>query len=174
MLSCAKLKPGEAVLDVGCGTGTVALLAKKTVGPEGRVEGIDASPDMIARATAKARRAGLKVGFSIPTAQELPFTDGQFDVVLSTLMFHHLPKKGREEFGREAFRVLKAGGRVLIMDFAKPPRRKSAFRFHRHGHIDLDRVAEVLGKHGFKMAVGSVLQYGQHCSDLRVNRDGCK
>ena len=151
MLSFAKLKPGEAVLDVGCGTGTIALLAKKTVGPEGRVDGIDASPEMIARATAKAKRAGLKVGFLTATAQELPFTDGQFDVVLSTLMFHHLPKKVREEFGGEVFRVLKPGGRVLIIDFTRPPRQTITFRIHRHGHTDLDRVAENLGKHGFKI-----------------------
>jgi ubiquinone/menaquinone biosynthesis C-methylase UbiE len=151
MLSFAKLKSGEAVVDVGCGTGTVALLAKKKVGPEGRVDGIDASAQMIARARAKARRAGLQVGFSAATAQELPFKDGEFDVVLSTLMFHHLPKKGREEFGREAFRVLKPGGRVLIVDFAKPPRQKSTFRFHRHGHVDLDRVAANLGQRGFNI-----------------------
>ena len=151
LLRFVKLKPGEAVLDVGCGTGTVALLAKTKVGPEGRVEGIDASVEMIARATAKARRAGLQVGFSTATAQELPFKDGQFDVVLSTLMFHHLPRQGREEFGREAFRVLKPGGRVLIVDFAKPPRQKSAFRFHRHGHVDLDRVAADLGQRGFNI-----------------------
>jgi ubiquinone/menaquinone biosynthesis C-methylase UbiE len=152
MLSFAKLKPGEAVLDVGCGTGTVALLAKKKVGPQGRVDGIDASPEMVARATAKARRAGLQVRFSTATAQELPFKEGEFDVVLSTLMFHHLPKKGREEFGREAFRVLKPGGRVLIVDFAKPPCRKGiTSRLHRHGHVDLDRVAADLGQRGFNI-----------------------
>jgi ubiquinone/menaquinone biosynthesis C-methylase UbiE len=151
MLSFAKLQPGEAVLDVGCGTGYIALLAKKKVGPQGRVEGIDASAEMVARATAKARRAGLQVEFSNATAQELPFKDGEFDVVLSTLMFHHLPKKGRGEFAREAVRVLRQGGRLFVVDFAKPPRQKSVFRFHRHGHVDLDRIAADLDQCGFNV-----------------------
>jgi ubiquinone/menaquinone biosynthesis C-methylase UbiE len=151
MLSFAKLKPGEAVLDIGCGTGTVALLAKQRVGPEGRVDGIDASTEMIARAVAKARRAGLSVGFSNATAQALPFKDGEFDVVLSTLMFHHLPKKGRAEFGREVLRVLKPGGRVLIVDFAKPSRQKRLFQLGRHGHVDMERVAADLGQRGFNI-----------------------
>jgi len=146
MLSFAKLKPGEAVLDVGCGTGTLALLAKKKVGPEGRVDGVDASVEMIARATAKARR---ELTFSHATAQQLPYRDGEFDVVLSTLMFHHLPKAGRAQCGREAFRVLKPGGRVVIVDFAKPPRQKRTFKFHRHGHADLDKVAVDIGQSGF-------------------------
>jgi ubiquinone/menaquinone biosynthesis C-methylase UbiE len=151
ILSFAKLKPGEAVLDVGCGTGTIALLAKKRVGPQGRVEGIDASPDMVARATAKARRAGLQVQFANAVAQQLPFEDGEFDVVLSTLMFHHLPKKGREEFAKEAGRVLRPGGRLFVVDFAKPPRQRSVFRFHRHGHVDLDRIAADLDQRGFNV-----------------------
>ncbi|BCH22912.1 class I SAM-dependent methyltransferase [Mesorhizobium sp. L-8-3] len=151
MLSFARLKPGEAVLDVGCGTGTAALLAKQRVGPAGRVDGVDASAEMVARATAKSRRAGFPVSFTNATAQQLPYEDGEFDVVLSTLMLHHLPKTGRAEFGREAFRVLKPGGRMLIVDFAKPPRQKRIFRLHRHGHVDLDKVAADLGQHGFKI-----------------------
>jgi predicted methyltransferase len=76
-------------------------------------------------------------------------------------MFHHLPKRVREEFGREVFRVLKPGGRVLIIDFTKPPRQTSSFRIHRHGHIDLDRVAEDLGRHGFKIVEqGNVVSKG--------------
>ena len=149
MLSFAKLKPGEAVLDVGCGTGTLALLAKKMVGPEGRVDGVDASVEMIARATAKAQRARQELTFSHATAQQLPYTDGEFDVVLSTLMFHHLPKAGRAQCCREAFRVLKPGGRVVIVDFAKPPRQKRTFKLHRHGHADLDKVAVDIGQSGF-------------------------
>jgi Methyltransferase domain len=95
MLGFANLKPGEAVLDIGCGTGTVALLAKTKVGPEGRVDGLDASPEMVARATAKARRTGLNVNFSNATAQQLPYNDEEFDLVLSTLMLHHRPEAGR-------------------------------------------------------------------------------
>lgn len=149
MLGFASLKPGEDVLDVGCGTGTLALLAKRKVGAKGRVEGIDAAGEMIARATKKARRAGLDVAFSMAPAQKLPFADGEFDVVLGTLMFHHLPKTGRMEFAAEALRVLRPGGRLFLVDFAKPPRRKRIFRLHRHGHVDLDRIAEGITGLGF-------------------------
>lgn len=151
MLSFAGLQSGEAVLDVGCGTGTVALLAKKQVGPKGRVDGVDASPDMVARATAKAQGMGMEVRFSNAPAQDLPYTDSEFDVVLSTLMFHHLPKAGRAAFNREAFRVLRQGGRWLIVDFAKSPRRSCFFRLHRNGHVDLDKIAADLTGVGFSI-----------------------
>ncbi|MBY5351786.1 class I SAM-dependent methyltransferase [Rhizobium leguminosarum] len=152
ILSFARLKPGDAVLDVGCGTGTIALLAKQKVGPNGRVAGIDASGEMVARAMAKAERAKLPIAFSTGTAQDLPYKDGEFDVVLSTLMFHHLPKRGREEFCREALRVLRPNGRLVIIDFAKPLHRRSFFRFHRHGQVDVDRVAIDLEESGFNIA----------------------
>jgi SAM-dependent methyltransferase len=106
MLRPAELQPGESVLDVACGTGTLAIAAKRQVGSDGSVTGIDASAEMIERARAKAERAGLDIAFVSGTAQELPFGDGQFDIVMGTLMLHHLPKPVRLAFAREARRVL--------------------------------------------------------------------
>ena len=149
ILRLARLEPGESVLDLGCGTGSLAVAAKRQLGTAGTVYGIDRSPEMLARADKKARKAGVDVVFTNAAAQALPFPDGQFDIVLSTLVLHHLPKKGREEFAGEAIRVLRPGGRLLLVDFAKPPHQRSVFRFHRHGHVDLERVAADLVQHGF-------------------------
>jgi ubiquinone/menaquinone biosynthesis C-methylase UbiE len=157
LLGFARLKPGEAVLDVGCGTGTTALLAKRQVGPSGRVDGVDASAEMVSRAAGKAERAGLDVRFRTGTAQELPCRDGEFDVVIGTLMLHHLPRRGREAFAGEVRRVLKSGGRLLAIDFAKPPRRKRLFRLHRHGHVDLEALRAVFEREGLEIVeIGDV------------------
>src|SRR5579863_6844864 len=118
VLDLARLKPGEAVLDVGCGTGTLAITARRRVGHDGKVSGIDASPEMIARAGKKARKAGLEIEFRNESIEALPFPDGRFDLVLSTVMLHHLPRKVRDAGLREIRRVLRPGGRVLIVDFA--------------------------------------------------------
>ncbi|RUW85591.1 methyltransferase domain-containing protein [Mesorhizobium sp. M1E.F.Ca.ET.063.01.1.1] len=151
MLNLARLQSGEAVLDVACGTGTLAIAARRLVGPEGRVAGIDASPEMIERAYAKAVRARLDLNFVKATAQEIPFPDGHFDVVIGTLMLHHLSKPIRLAFFREARRVLKPGGRLLLIDFGKPTRQSILPRLHRHGHIDMDTIARRLSESGFKI-----------------------
>jgi ubiquinone/menaquinone biosynthesis C-methylase UbiE len=151
ILRPAQLKPGEVVLDVGCGTGTTALLAKQLVGPRGRVEGVDASPEMVARAQAKAEKSGIEVSFATAIAQSLPYPEAQFDVVLSTLMFHHLPRIARRDFTKEAHRVLKPGGRVLVVDFARPAVRKSFLTLHRHGHVDMQAVAKDVAQSGFRI-----------------------
>jgi len=153
LLSLVRLKPGEAVLDVGCGTGTLAIAAKRHVGPAGTVSGIDASPEMIARADRKARKSGVAVAFKNGFAQSLPFPDAQFDVVLTTLMLHHLPRKARQELAVEMRRVLKPGGRVLAVDFGETARgRKSLLDHfhHRHGHVKIDDIIAVLSEAGLE------------------------
>lgn len=154
VLRLARLEPGESVLDVGCGTGTLAIAAKRHVGPTGTVYGIDASPEMIARANKKARKAGIEVVFKNGLAQALPFPDAQFDAVLSTVMLHHLPRKARQECASEMRRVLKPGGRVLAVDFggAARERRSLLAHFHRHGHVNLSDIIAVLSEAGLNIA----------------------
>ncbi|MFS8111224.1 methyltransferase domain-containing protein [Rhizobium jaguaris] len=151
MLRLAALGPGETVLDVACGTGTLAIAAKRRVGAKGSVTGIDASAEMIERAQRKADRAGLEVTFVNGTAQQLPFGDGQFDIVMGTLMLHHLPKPVRAAFACEARRVLKPGGRLLLIDFGKPLQSRWP-QAHRHGHVDMQAIAKVLTESGFEIS----------------------
>lgn len=141
----ARLARGESVLDIGCGTGSLALEAKRQVGPTGTVVGIDASPEMIARARSKALRAGAEVTFHQAVAEALPFPDAQFDVVLSTLMLHHLPRPVRQRCMQEIRRVLRRDGRVLVVDFAKGQDTGSVLApFHRHGHVDPQAIVSLL------------------------------
>jgi ubiquinone/menaquinone biosynthesis C-methylase UbiE len=155
MLRLAHLKQGESVLDVGCGTGSLAIAAKRQVGPKGTVCGLDASVEMIARAEKKARKAGVDVGFKNAFAQSLPFPAAQFDVVLTTIMLHHLPKKGRWELAGEICRVLKPGGRVLAIDFGRTARDRKSFldHFHRrHGYVEFNEIVTLLKDAGFNVA----------------------
>jgi demethylmenaquinone methyltransferase/2-methoxy-6-polyprenyl-1,4-benzoquinol methylase/phosphoethanolamine N-methyltransferase len=117
----AGLQPGESVLDVGCGTGTLTLAAKRRVGPGVDVYGIDASPEMIVRAQQRAQKAGGGVAFREAPVERMPFLPGQFDVVLSSLMLHHLPDELRPQALAEIRRVLKPRGRFVAVDF-QPPR----------------------------------------------------
>jgi ubiquinone/menaquinone biosynthesis C-methylase UbiE len=151
LVDLGRLAAGESVLDVGCGTGSLAIVAKRHVGASGNVVGIDASPEMIARARAKALRSGIDVSFKSAVAETLPFPDAQFDVVFSTLMLHHLPRKLRQQWAREIHRVLKSGGRALVVDFAREQSRSGFLaHFHRHGHVDPREVASQLDEAGFR------------------------
>jgi ubiquinone/menaquinone biosynthesis C-methylase UbiE len=110
-----RYQPGEKVLDVGCGTGSLALVAKERVGRQGSVHGIDPAPRQIARARSKAARRGLTVDFQLGVIERLSFPDRTFDVVQSTFAIDHVPADLQRQGLREIARVLKPGGRLFIL-----------------------------------------------------------
>jgi ubiquinone/menaquinone biosynthesis C-methylase UbiE len=129
-----RIQSGEKVLDVGCGTGTLAIEVQSRVGRAGRVAGVDPGTQQIARARSKAARRNLPIDFQIGVIEHLAFPDQTFDVVLSTLMMHHLPDGLKRQGLSEIVRVLKPGGRLVIADFKrKKERQGQAARFHAGG-----------------------------------------
>jgi ubiquinone/menaquinone biosynthesis C-methylase UbiE len=120
IVEMAKIKPGNRVLDVGCGSGNLTLTAKKYVGPSGSAYGIDAAPEMIEIARKKAERSRMEATFQVGLIEEIPYSDASFDVVISRLVIHHLPQEVRRRGFAEIFRVLRPGGVVFLADF-KPP-----------------------------------------------------
>src|SRR5258707_8276098 len=145
----AQLQPGETVLDVGCGTGTLALEVARRVGRTGRVTGIDPGTEQIARARAKAARRNAPIEFQIGVIEQLPFLDQMFDVVFSTLMMHHLPAPLKRQGLAEIARVLKPGGRLVIADFKRHQERTGqAARFHAGGS-SMHELAALVKDAGF-------------------------
>lgn len=117
LLELAAPDPDDAILDVGCGTGTLALAIAATGAAD--VTGIDASPEMIDMACRKAAKARSGVTFQVAVIENLPFPNETFDLVTSSLMLHHLPTELKRAGIGEVRRVLKPGGRFVVMDFAR-------------------------------------------------------
>jgi ubiquinone/menaquinone biosynthesis C-methylase UbiE len=143
-ITLAGLAAGARVLDVGCGTGTLALEVQGRLGSAGRVVGVDPSPAQIARARAKAARRHLRTEFQLGVIEQLAFPDQTFDVVLATLMMHHLPAPLKRQGLAEIARVLTPGGCLVLADFT--PRRERqgrAARFHAGGSAVPELVALV-------------------------------
>ena len=150
---------GRRLLDVGCGTGTLAILAARLGGPGTQVSGIDPAPRQIARARAKARRAGLDVDFRQGVIEELPFADASVDAVTSTLMMHHLPEDLKAKGLAEIERVLKPGGRVVIADFTRSD----------HSHDDsTDDDTEEVGLAAIVVAAGLIDLETEHVAFPRA------
>jgi ubiquinone/menaquinone biosynthesis C-methylase UbiE len=116
LLEQADIAAGSRVLDVGCGTGNLSLLAKR-LHPAAEVAGIDPDPKALARAHRKAQRSGVVVRFDLAYAEHLPFPDASFDRVLSALMLHHLDADAKVPALREVRRVLRPGGSLHLADF---------------------------------------------------------
>ena len=130
LIAQAQVDAGQRVLDVGCGTGTLAIWLKQThAGAE--VTGIDGDPAMLAKAEGKARESAAAVRFDQGLSYELPYPVARFDRVVSSLFFHHLSAVGKRATLREIFRVLKSGGELHVADWgrAQNPVMRAAFVF---------------------------------------------
>jgi len=130
LLDQAGLQAHHRVLDVGCGTGTLAVLIKRLY-PDVEVVALDPDPRALARGQRKAERAAVSVRFDRGFSDALGYGDARFDRVFSSMMFHHLASDEKENTLREIHRVLKPGGRLELLDFAGPGS---------HGHGALARL----------------------------------
>ena len=117
LLDEARVQPGQRLLDIGCGTGTFAIAIKRRY-PDVQVVGLDPDPKALARGRRKAERAALSLQLDRGHAETLPYPDGSFDRVFSTLTLHHLPRSAKRNALREARRVLKSGGSLHVLDMA--------------------------------------------------------
>jgi ubiquinone/menaquinone biosynthesis C-methylase UbiE len=154
LVRLARLGPNESVLDVGCGTGALALAVKDEVGSGGQVCGIDPSLEMVARARRKAAKAGVDARFETAVVEALPFPDATFDAVLSSLMLHHLSDEGPRRGVGEIGRVLKPGGTFLAVDIQHGTGGRHHRLFHcvrRHADFDLNQLSPALDAGGFEV-----------------------
>jgi ubiquinone/menaquinone biosynthesis C-methylase UbiE len=145
LVDATGVEPGQRVLDLGCGTGDLAIGLKRRH-PDAHVDAIDPDPKALARARAKAARAGVDVVFEQGFAGALPYPAACFDRVASSLVLHHLTRAEKESALREVVRVLRPGGRLHVLDFG-PARgrveRALTHLFHRDDRMD-DHLAGAL------------------------------
>jgi ubiquinone/menaquinone biosynthesis C-methylase UbiE len=111
-------RSGERILDVACGTATLTLLAARAA-PGVNLTGLDGDPQMLERARAKARAASVDIGFDVGMSDRMPYADGAFDKVMSSLFFHHLQCDAKSRTFAEIFRVLKSGGELHVADWGR-------------------------------------------------------
>lgn len=119
LIEHAQLTPGMRVLDVGCGTATLIIKVKQKV-PDTQVTGLDGDPEILAIAAKKAAESGLDINFDRGMAYSLPYPDGSFERVFSSMMMHHLSNENKRRMLDEVCRVLVEGGEFHLVDFGVP------------------------------------------------------
>jgi ubiquinone/menaquinone biosynthesis C-methylase UbiE len=134
LVELAGIEPGHRVLEIGCGTGNLALRAQR-MHPDAEVVGIDPDPLALERARRKADRAGLSVRWDRGKAGELPYADESVDRVLSAFMFHHLDDAEKKSALAEVRRVLRPGGQLHLVDVAGHHHGRAGRRMLRNEHL---------------------------------------
>lgn len=119
LIAQARIAPGMDVLDLGCGTGTLAIQLKRTV-PGAHVAGLDVDPEVLRIAREKIDQAGLEVALHQGTAADPMLASGSFDRVLTTLMLHHLTTAEKRATLAGVLRILRPGGELHVADFGPP------------------------------------------------------
>jgi len=152
----AALRPGEVVLDLGSGAGFDSFLAARQVGETGQVIGIDMTPDMIKKAEKNAQKGAFKnVEFRLGEIEDMPVDDNRIDVILSNCVINLSPDQAAVY--KEAYRVLKPGGRLAISDMVAsgemPPEIKEDMDLYSScvaGALKVDELDQILNDAGFK------------------------
>jgi ubiquinone/menaquinone biosynthesis C-methylase UbiE len=158
-------RPGDEVLDVGCGSGYFTRVIATAVAPDGTAHGVDPSDEAISDAQRRTRLANCT--FSDGIAEALDAPDGAYDVVVTSLMIHHLPEALRPQAIGEMFRVLRPGGSVLIAEF-RPPASRIGRRLIGALHSPamaenrVDLLAPMVGEAGFEQLRSGNLRPSTH------------
>lgn len=133
VVELAGIAPGQAVVDVGCGTGNLSF-AVLAAHPDARVTGLDPDEDALRRAARKARRRGVSLTLVQGYADRIPAEDASLDHVVSSLALHHVENDGRVAFAHDALRALRPGGKVTVVDFGGPAPTAEDAHHPKHGH----------------------------------------
>jgi ubiquinone/menaquinone biosynthesis C-methylase UbiE len=172
LLDQATVRPGHRVLDIGCGTGTLAVLIKR-LHPDVDVVGLDPDPKALARAKRKAERSAVLIRLDQGFSHELPFPEASFDRVFSTFMFHHLMQDKKEKTLYEVRRVLTPGSSLHMLDFtgteasSHGPLARYFHSSHRLKDNTEERILTLMNRAGF-VSCGKVTEGAMLFGSLRI------